>query len=912
MTASTASATSTASTTGVATGQRLLLLDGHSLAYRAFFALPVENFSTSTGQPTNAVYGFTSMLINLLRDEAPTHLAVAFDVSRQTFRTAEYADYKAGRSATPDEFKGQVSLIHEVLDALRIPVVEKEGYEADDVIATLTTQARAQGMEVLICSGDRDSFQLVSDSTTVLYPVRGVSELWRMTPEAVEQKYLVPPGSYPDLAALVGESSDNLPGVPGVGPKTAAKWIGQYGGLEGIVARVDEIGGKAGASLREHLDGVLRNRRLNALVCDLDLPMGPDDLLRRQWERDEVHQVFDGLEFRVLRDRLFATVEAPEPEAEGGFDLDTTRLADGEVRGWLDAHAPAGVRAGVHLVGSWGRGTGDARGVAIATPDDAAAYVELGTLTEEDERAVAHWLSDRERPKALHDMKGPVHALRARGIDLRGVVNDTALSAYLVRPDQRSYDLADLVLRHLGRELRLEDESDDGQLTFDTGDDTDDAGQCMVRARAVLELADVLDRELANRGGAELLRDVELPLVNVLADMERVGIGVDSEQLADLESHFAGAVKQAQDDAYAAIGREINLGSPKQLQVVLFDELGMPKTKRTKTGYTTDADALTDLYAKTEHPFLEAMLRHRDASRLRQTVEGLLKTVADDGRIHTTYNQTIAATGRLSSTDPNLQNIPIRTDEGRRIRQAFVVGRAEGVQYESLLTADYSQIEMRIMAHLSGDAGLIEAFRTGEDLHRFVGSRVFGVPTQDVTPAMRSKVKAMSYGLAYGLSAFGLSRQLRIPVDEAKGLMTEYFERFGGVRDYLTSVVDEARRSGYTETMLGRRRYLPDLTSDNRQRREGAERMALNAPIQGSAADIIKLAMLRVHADLGAQGLSSRLLLQVHDELVLEVASGERERVEQLVRSAMGSAVELSVPLDVSVGVGPSWHEAGH
>ncbi len=910
---SSAGAGATAST-GSGTGpSRLLLLDGHSLAYRAFFALPVENFSTSTGQPTNAVYGFTSMLINLLRDETPTHIAVAFDVSRRTFRTEQYAEYKATRSSTPDEFKGQVSLIHEVLDALRIPVVEKEGYEADDVIATLATQATQQGMEVLICSGDRDNFQLVNDTTTVLYPVRGVSDLWRMTPDSVEQKYLVPPARYPDLAALVGESSDNLPGVPGVGPKTAAKWIGQYGDLDGIVARIDEIGGKAGASLREHLDQVLRNRRLNALVCDLDLPVVPDDLQRRQWQREEVHQVFDGLEFRVLRDRLFATVEAAEPEAEGGFELDTTRLADGEVAGWLDQHAPVGVRAGVHVVGTWGRGTGDARRIAIATPDGAAAQVELETLVEQDEQALAAWLAAVDRPKALHDGKGPLHALRARGMDLRGVVNDTALSAYLVRPDQRSYDLADLVLRHLGRELRLEDEPADGQLAFETGDDTDEASACMVRARAVLELADVLDTELVARGGAELLRDVELPLVDVLADMEHVGIEVDAEQLADLESHFAGAVKQAQDDAYAAIGREINLGSPKQLQVVLFDELGMPKTKRTKTGYTTDAEALTDLYAKTEHPFLEAMLRHRDASRLRQTVEGLLKTVAEDGRIHTTYNQTIAATGRLSSTDPNLQNIPIRTDEGRRIRQAFVVGRSEGgVSFECLLTADYSQIEMRIMAHLSGDAGLIEAFRSGEDLHRFVGSRVFGVATQDVTAAMRSKVKAMSYGLAYGLSAFGLSRQLRIPVEEARGLMTEYFERFGGVRDYLTSVVEEARRTGYTETMLGRRRYLPDLTSDNRQRREGAERMALNAPIQGSAADIIKLAMLRVHADLRQHDLRSRLLLQVHDELVLEVATGERSQVEQLVRQAMGSAAQLSVPLDVSVGVGTSWHEAGH
>ncbi len=894
---------------------RLLLLDGHSLAYRAFFALPVENFSTSTGQPTNAVYGFTSMLINLLRDETPSHVAVTFDVSRQTFRTLEYAEYKAGRSSTPDDFKGQVSLIREVLEALRIPVVEKEGYEADDVIATLTTQALAAKMEVLICSGDRDSFQLVTPDSTVLYPVRGVSELWRMTPEAVLERYLVTPERYPDLAALVGESSDNLPGVPGVGPKTAAKWLATYGDLSGVVARVDEVGGKAGASLREHLDGVLRNRRLNELVRDLELPLHPHDLRRQQWDREQVHQVFDGLEFRVLRDRLFATVEAARPEAEGGFDLDTARLGSGAVAGWLLEHAPVAVRSGVHVVGSWARGTGDARGLALATPDGAAAYVDLLELTQDDDAALGAWLADPQRPKALHDAKGPLLALGARGLPVRGIVSDTALAAYLVRPDQRSYDLADLVLRHLGRELRIEDGPDAGQLTIDTGDGGDDADHAMVRARAVLDLADALDVELDEHGGSALLRDVELPLVIVIAAMERTGIAVDLDRLRELESGFADAVRQAADDAHAALPagpegaeRVLNLGSPKQLQVVLFDELGMPKTKRTKTGYTTDAEALVDLFAKSPHPFLESLLRHRDVSRLRQTVEGLLKTVADDGRIHTTYNQTIAATGRLSSTDPNLQNIPIRTDEGRQIREAFVVGPGS----ECLLTADYSQIEMRIMAHLSGDAGLIEAFRTGEDLHRYVGARVFGVPTAEVTPAMRSKVKAMSYGLAYGLSAFGLSRQLRIEVDEARGLMDDYFDRFGGVRDYLREVVDLARRTGYTETMLGRRRYLPDLTSDNRQRREGAERMALNAPIQGSAADIIKVAMLRVEAALGEHALGSRLLLQVHDELVLEVAPGERDQVEALVREAMGGAAELTVPLDVSVGVGASWEQAGH
>lgn len=888
---------------------RLLLLDGHSLAYRAFFALPAENFSTSTGQHTNAVYGFTSMLINVLRDEQPTHVAVAFDVSRQTFRTEEYAEYKAGRSATPTEFQGQISLLHEVLDALKIPFVEVEGYEADDVIATLTTQAVDKGMEVLICSGDRDTLQLVSDQVTVLYPVKGVSDLARMTPEAVEAKYGVGPDHYSDLAALVGESSDNLPGVPGVGPKTAAKWINQYGNLTGVVAHVDQIKGKSGDSLREHLDGVLRNRRLNALIRDMPLPVTVDELGRRNWDREQVHTVFDGLEFRVLRDRLFSTIEAPTQEAEAGFDVEGVTLAPADVAGWLEEYAAAGRPVGLHVVGTWARGTGDTTALAIATAAGPAAYVDVAGLDDTAEKAVASWLADPRRPKVLHDAKGPLHALVARGWDLQGISTDTALAAYLVRPDQRSYDLSDLVLRNLGRELRAEaDGSGQGMLDFSADGDAE-SRDAMVRARAVLDLAGALGEQLEATGGAHLQREVELPLVHVLAQMERTGIAADVEQMTQLETDFAAKMREAQEDCYDAIGGEqINLGSPKQLQTVLFDTLGMPKTKKTKTGYTTDADALTDLFAKTEHPFLEALLRHRDASRLRVTVEGLIKSVADDGRIHTTYQQTIAATGRLSSTDPNLQNIPIRTEEGRRIREVFIVG--EG--FDALMSADYSQIEMRIMAHLSGDDGLIEAFRSGEDLHRFVGSRVFGVAPEDVTAEMRSKVKAMSYGLAYGLSAFGLSKQLTISTGEAQGLMDEYFARFGGVRDYLRDVVAEARTTGYTQTMLGRRRYLPDLTSDNRQRREMAERMALNAPIQGSAADIIKLAMLRVDAALRDAGARSRQLLQVHDELVLEIAPGEQADVEALVRQEMGEAMAMDVPLEVSVGVGRSWHDAAH
>ncbi|WP_392541965.1 DNA polymerase I [Oryzobacter telluris] len=890
---------------------KLLLLDGHSLAYRAFFALPVENFSTSTGQHTNAVYGFTSMLINVLRDEAPTHVCVAFDVSRQTFRLEEYAEYKAGRNKTPTEFTGQLPLLREVLDALRIKHVGIEGFEADDVIATLTKEAVTEGAEVVICTGDRDAFQLVSDQVSLIYPVRGVSEVWRMDPAAVEEKYLVPPNRYSDLAALVGESSDNLPGVPGVGPKTAAKWLTQYGDLTGVVAHADEIKGKAGENLREHLDGVLRNRRLNRLVDDVELPLRVADLERHSWDREEVHRVFDGLEFRVLRDRLFQTFDVESDEVEGGFDVGDEVFGAGDLAvRFGDGAAGRTVPHGVVVVGRYRGGSGDAGAVALAGADGATGYLDLTALTPEQDAALAAWLADPDAPKVLHDAKEQLQALSTRGLEVRGVTSDTALAAYLVRPDQRSYDLEDLVVRHLGRELRAEaEQGDQGMLDFAADDDAAER-DAMVRARAVLELSAVLAERLEETGGTELLADLELPLVDILAVMERTGIAVDEDALTALEADFGAKMRQAQEDAWSAIERrDVNLGSPKQLQEVLFDQLGMPKTKRTKTGYTTDADALADLFAKTEHPFLEALLRHRDTSRLRVTVEGLIKSVAPDRRIHTTYIQTIAATGRLSSTDPNLQNVPIRTEEGRRIREVFVVG--EG--YESLMSADYSQIEMRIMAHLSGDEGLIEAFRTGEDLHRFVGARVFGVEPADVTAEMRSKVKAMSYGLAYGLSAFGLSKQLTISTGEAQGLMDEYFARFGGVRDYLREVVAEARATGYTATMLGRRRYLPDLMSDNRQRREGAERMALNAPIQGSAADIIKLAMKGVDTALRSEDLRSRMLLQVHDELVLEVAAGEREAVEALVRREMGAALDLGeVPLDVSVGVGRSWHDAAH
>ncbi len=890
------------------TRPRLLLLDGHSLAYRAFFALPVDNFATAAGQHTNAVYGFTSMLANVLRDEQPTHVAVAFDLSRQTFRMAEYSEYKAKRNKTPDEFKSQLPLIQQMLDALSIRWLHHEGYEADDIIATLATQANAEGMDVLVLTGDRDSLQLVNDATTILYPMRGVSDLARMTPAAVEEKYGVPPHRYPELAALVGEASDNLPGVPGVGPKTAAKWIQTFDGLENLVNGVDKVGGKAGENLRAHLSDVIRNRRLNALVCDLPLPVTPADLARGEWDRQVTLELLDELEFRgELRTRLLDVVGADDAAVaeDAGFALDGRALAPEEVAGWLADLGDTTV--GVAVRGSWGSGTGRVEGIAMAAADDRAAYVATAELTPEADAALAAWLAEAARPKVLHDAKGPMLALEAQGWELAGLVTDTAVAAYLVQPDQRSYNLDDLTLRYLKRELRTVAVEDQGAL-FDTDEGDDAATAAMLQARAVLDLAGVLTEEVEEHGATRLLAGVELPLVSTLAAMERTGIAVDIAHLEGLEQHFAGEVRAAMEDAFAVIGKEINLGSPKQLQVVLFDELGMPKTKKTKTGYTTDADALQGLLDKTGHPFLEHLMRHRDVIRLRQTVEGLLKTVQSDGRIHTTFNQLIAATGRLSSTEPNLQNIPVRTEEGRRIREAFVVG--EG--YETLMTADYSQIEMRIMAHLSEDALLIEAFRSGQDFHAITASRVFDTPIDAITLEQRAKIKAMNYGLAYGLSAFGLSQQLKIEPAEARILMDDYFETFGGIRDYLGGIVEEARRSGYTETIMGRRRYLPDLTSDNRQRREMAERMALNAPIQGSAADLIKVAMLNVEGALREAGLQSRMLLQVHDELVFEVAPGESAALTELVRTQMGGAADLAVPLDVSVGTGRSWHEAAH
>jgi DNA polymerase-1 len=891
----------------------LMLLDGNSLAFRAFYALPAENFKTQGGLTTNAVYGFTAMLINLLRDEQPSHIAAAFDVSRQTFRLEKYPEYKAGRSATPDEFRGQIDITKEVLGALGITVLAEAGFEADDVIATLASQAEDAGYRVLVVTGDRDSLQLVSDDVTVLYPIKGVSELTRFTPEAVVAKYGLTPQQYPDFAALRGDPSDNLPGIPGVGEKTATKWIAEYGSLQALVDGVDTVKGKVGDALRANLSSVVLNRELTDLVKDVPLAQTPDTLRMQPWDRDHIHRLFDDLEFRVLRDRLFDTLASADPEVDQGFDVRGGALESGELAAWLTEHSQ-GSRFGLAVVGTHLAFDADATALAVVAADGDGRYIDTASLHPDDEAALASWLADVGQPKALHEAKLAMHDLEGRGWKLAGVTSDTALAAYLVRPGQRSFALDDLSLRYLKRELRADNPEQQQLSLLDDSDGVDDQAvqTVILRASAVMDLADALDEELTRIDSSSLLGNMELPVQRALAEMETAGIAVDLGLLSELQSEFAAQIRDAAEAAYAVIGKQINLGSPKQLQVVLFDELEMPKTKRTKTGYTTDADALQGLFDKTGHPFLQHMLAHRDATRLKVTVDGLLNSVASDGRIHTTFNQTIAATGRLSSTEPNLQNIPIRTEAGRRIRDAFIVGKGSQGDFDELMTADYSQIEMRIMAHLSKDEGLIEAFRTGEDLHSFVASRAFSVPIDEVTPELRRRVKAMSYGLAYGLSAYGLAAQLKISTEEAKVQMEQYFDRFGGVRDYLRDVVDQARKDGYTSTVFGRRRYLPELDSSNRNVREAAERAALNAPIQGSAADIIKVAMINVDQAIKDAGLKSRMLLQVHDELLFEVAQGERDALETLVRDKMGDAYPLEVPLEVSVGYGRSWDTAAH
>ena len=852
--------------------KRLLLIDGHSMAYRAFYALPVENFKTSAGQPTNAIYGFASMLINLIKEEKPTHIAVAFDVSRKTFRTERFPEYKANRASTPDEFRSQMSHINEMIDSFGIKHFEVEGFEADDIIATLAKTAELKGFDTLICTGDRDSFQLVNDKTTVLYPKKGVTEMSRMTPAAVVEKYGLTPQQYPDFAALRGDPSDNLPSVPGVGEKTATKWIIDYGSLEKLLENSKEITGKVGESLRANIEVVKLNRELTHLLDDVNLSTDVEDLAWSGFDAGAMGMFFEKLEIRALKERIKSLPQVGGSESKE-ISISVTKIDSKKLDSILkDIRGPVAISFEII------EGMLNSYSVAISESE----------VFSVNETKIGDWISDPKIPKYVHGAKYPIKKLK-----MSGLTADIELMAYLINPGSRNLDLEDLAERLLG----VSSSSDDLFSTFDPKS-----------AAWIFTLQRELESEIKSKSMADLYRNLEQPTLLLLSKMEEIGIGVDTQKLTQLSKHFSKIVSDETAGAFAEAGHEFNVSSPKQLQVVLFDELKLPKTKKIKTGFTTDAESLEWLAAKTKHPLLKHLLRIREAGKLLTTIDGLIKATDQDGRIHTNFQQTVAATGRLSSTDPNLQNIPIRTDEGRQIRDCFVAQNP----FTDLLTADYSQIEMRIMAHLSNDGGLIAAFESGEDLHSTVASLVFGVKAAEVDAEMRRTIKAMSYGLAYGLSSFGLAQTLDIDPASASELMSKYFERFGGIRDYLKTVVSTAREKGYTETILGRRRYLPDLNHDNRMRREVAERAALNAPIQGSAADIIKIAMLKVESEIMDKNLKSRLLLQVHDELILEVAPGEKEMIEEIVRNQMFNAYKLNVPLDVNIGFGKSWDLAAH
>ena len=884
--------------------EHLLLVDGHSLAYRAFYALPLDNFSTSSGQPTNAVFGFTSMLINAIKDEKPTHLAIAFDVSRETFRREMFAEYKANRAKSPDEFRSQLPLITEVIEAMQIPGIQVKGYEADDIIATLAKQGEKKGMRVSILTGDRDSYQLVNESITVLYARKGVSDIAHMTPAAVLEKYELTPEQYPDFAALRGDPSDNLPSVPSVGEKTAVKWIKEYGNLDELIKHANEISGKVGESLRANIEQVKLNRKMTELVKDVSLDVGVDQLAVKELDIDLVNKVFTALEFKSLRERLIgnASVSKDSSKKPKQSSFKVQKYNSGGLGKWLEEDTNELIALDVQFESfaaefkevAWG----------IARSSDGIAFSQ-DELSQDELAKLKKFLSNKETKKVVHGAKDFYKICSHLNIEFQGLISDTEISSYLVNPGLRSYELEDVAMRVLGFVPDLANEND-GQLAL--GEESVNVDSLATRANAILSLNAALEPQIEERKLSGLLNDLELPLIEVLAEMELTGIAVDLIKLNNLSDEFEKLAKGYEKDAFKIVGHEFNMASPKQLQTVLFDERKLPKTKKTKTGFTTDAEALTDLFAKTKDPVLSSILSWRDITKLKQTVASLIPLAEKDGRIHTTFNQTVTSTGRLSSTEPNMQNIPIRTDQGKRIRDCFISGK----EYECLLTADYSQIEMRIMAHLSKDPGLIEAFKSGEDLHTTSASLVFGVKPNEVDAELRRQIKAISYGLAYGMGAYGLSQSLDIEVAAAQKLMDEYFKRFGGVRDYLARVVEEARKVGFTETIMGRRRYFPDLTNPDRQRREMAERMALNAPIQGSAADIVKKAMLNADAMLKKEKLKSRLLLQVHDELVFEVAKGEKDQVEKLARIAMADAAPLLVPLDVSIGVGSSWDEAAH
>ncbi|MDG2496970.1 MAG: DNA polymerase I [Aquiluna sp.] len=890
----------------------LLLIDGHSLAFRAFYALNPENFKNAQGQHTNAVHGFISMMLNILEKERPTHMCVAFDVSRHSFRTEELPEYKGTRGETPEEFIGQTELLVQALNAMNITSVSRENFEADDLIASLAHLGGEAGMRVLVVSGDRDTFQLIRPDTIVLYPIKGVMNLARMDDAAVVEKYGIHAIQYPELAALVGETSDNLVGVPGVGPKTAAKWIQQFGSLDEILKRSDEIPGKVGESLRENAHLAIRNRRLNHLLTDLTFDFEIADLEMAPVNESALTEVFALLSFRTLLTRVlklrgangsqhavsFAEVE-PDPTVEPRLSAEPVATASAEVISALPSSPINGEVATVAQLR-----TMIAQGncfVHLELADKQIIGLGLANLNQR-----ANW-DGQDLPGLVEilsaggyggwDTKEQRKRLHEAGVSVRSVTDDALLISYLVDPLSKDLSPDSLIRQYAGIDITRQNPN---ELLSESDPSLDAWIYAVVSA--------VLIPNLEDNGQLGVYRDIELPASEVLSRMEIEGIAIDSGVLSAQFDELTLEVEAIAEQAFEIIGHEVNLASPKQLQVVLFEELGMQGTKALKTGYSTNAEALTTLFEQNQHPFLEKLLAHRDATKLRQMTETLLKAVQEDGRIHTNYSQVGTSTGRLSSENPNLQNIPIKTARGQRLRSAFVAGTG----YETLLTADYSQIEMRIMAHLSEDQGLIDAFNQGEDLHNYVGARIYSVAPAEVDSTMRSRVKAMSYGLVYGLSEFGLARQLRIPGQEAKQLMKDYFERFGGVKQYLDTVVQRAKSLGYTTTVYGRRRPFPDLNSKIFQVRENARRAALNAPIQGTAADVMKLAMIAVDRAITESGLSSKMLLQVHDELVFAVAPGELEALTALTVTAMENVATLSIPLEVQIGVGANWELAGH
>ena len=948
----------------VPTNETLLVVDGHSLAFRAFFALPVDNFSTSSGQATNAVWGFATMLAQVIDAEKPDHLGVAFDVKGGTFRNEMLPQYKGTREAAPEELLTQLPLIQRMLTALGVTYIEKPGFEGDDVIATLATMGDKAGYHTLVLSGDRDAFQLVDDNVTVLYPGHHFKDLKHMTPQSIIDKYKVTPAQYPDLAALRGETADNIPGVPGVGDGFAAKWINQFGSLDGICEHADEIGGKKGESLRANIDQVKLNRKVNALVRDVDLGVDIEDLTFGTVDVAQIDALFKELEFgprtksRVLKTfntgaKASNTSGAGEStnneqnEQDSSLDLNlpepTSITAPEQFDEWVKAHrvevkvpgeiadftvsdygdgsqrhAICGDAVGhAWTVAAWGDerpGRATAQAIAVATASS-SAIVPL-PITDTLRAQLARFLKSEHSRTIVHGYKELLHLLGAVDLDMDLPMFDTKLAGYLAQPDFHADSLKQAAEHFLDIHFTETEQPSQGTLDFDDDQVEEDPNEHRLRDLAIIRsLAVTLGPIIDEREQCWLMRAIELPVSRVLHGMEHTGAKVDSVRLVSMRDQFAAEARQAQEMAWEYAGTEINLQSPKQLQKVLFEDMGLKPTKRTKSGsYTTNAAALQDLYVKSvdnerANGFLGALLRHREINKLKQIVQTLIDaTNTSDERIHTTFEQTVAATGRLSSVDPNLQNIPNRNAAGREIRGVFVPG--EG--YEALMSCDYSQVELRIMADLSDDEALIEAFRSGADFHKYVASMVYKLPVDQITGDQRSHVKAMSYGLAYGLSTYGLAQQLKIAPREAEALKNRYFDTFGKVHDYLESLVANAREKGYTETIFGRRRYFPALHSTNRVAREAAERAALNAPIQGSAADIMKIAMIRAEQTLAEAHVKSRIILQIHDELVVEIAPGEGDQVTELVRNAMEHAVDLAVPLDVSCGIGSDWQLAAH